>query len=451
MQPTDASFENRPIPDWYDDCKLGVFIHWGIYSVPAWAPLSGQIWNEEDGEPKTPRFDANPYAEWYSNTVRIAGSQTALHHSATYGADAPYAHFAETWNREIEAWRPEQWAELFERAGAGYAVLTTKHHDGFLLWPSSYRHPEHRDYVASRDVVGELTRAVRDRGLRMGLYYSGGIDWLFNDQVIAGFGDLLKATSHGPEYIAYATAHWKELIDRYAPCCMWNDIAFPGDVAQIEELFAYYYERVPDGVVNDRFRMTLGERGLEPTLAHDVRTPEYTAVSDVSEKKFESVRGIGNSFGYNQREGDAEYLSTRELIHDFADLVSKNGNLLINVGPRADGSIPEPQAERLIGLGSWLGVCGEAIRGTRPWRRAAARSRDGEELRFTSKSGALYVIVLDPRPGAELAFEELGERAGSEVALLGAPGVLETRAGGRAVCLPSALPSSHAIALKLAP
>ena len=448
MQPTNASFENRPIPDWYDDCKLGIFVHWGIYSVPAWAPLSGSIWDEREGEPKTPRFEANPYAEWYLNTLRIAESSTARHHSETYGANTPYSSFAETWNREIEAWQPEHWAELFERAGAGYVVLTTKHHDGFLLWPSAHRHPDHRDYVASRDVVGELTQAVRDRGLRMGLYYSGGIDWLFNDQVIEGFGDFLKATSHGPEYIAYATAHWKELIDRYAPCCMWNDIAFPGEVEQIEELFAYYYGRVPDGVVNDRFRMTLGKAGLEPALPHDVRTPEYTTVSEISSKKFESVRGIGNSFGYNQMEGEGEYLSTRELIHNFADLVSKNGNLLINVGPRADGSIPEPQVERLEGLGAWLQVCGEAIRGTRPWRRAAARSRGGEELRFTRKRGTLYAIVLDPRPGAELAFEELGPRSGSQVTLLGAPNPLETRDEGRVVCLPAALPSPHAVALK---
>ena len=329
-------------------------------------------------------------------------------------------------------------------------VLTTKHHDGFLLWPSAHRHPDHPDYVASRDVVGELTQAVRARGLRMGFYYSGGIDWLFNDHVIASFGDFLQATSHGPEYIAYATAHWKELIDLYTPACMWNDIAFPGELEQIEELFAYYYERVPDGVVNDRFRMALGKSGLEPALPHDVRTPEYTRVAEISDKKFESVRGIGNSFGYNRMEGEGEYLSTRELIHSFADLVSKNGNLLINVGPRADGSIPEPQAERLRGLGAWLEGCGEAIRGTRPWRRAAARARGGEELRFTRKQGALYTIVLDPRSGAELAFEELSQRAGSTVTLLGAPDALETRDGGRAVCLPDALPSPHAVALKWA-
>jgi alpha-L-fucosidase len=284
----------------------------------------------------------------------------------------------------------------------------------------------------------------------MGLYYSGGIDWLFNDHVIAGYGDFLEATSHGPEYIAYATAHWKELIDRYTPCCMWNDIAFPGEVEQIEELFSYYYERVPDGVVNDRFRMVLGKTGLEPALPHDVRTPEYTAVEEISGKKFELVRGIGNSFAYNRMEGEAEYLSTREVIHSFADLVSKNGNLLISVGPRADGSIPEPQAERLRGLGAWLEGCGEAIRGTRPWRRATARARGGEEIRFTRKRGTLYAIVLDPRPGAELAFEELRQGAGSGVALLGAPDALETRDGGRTVCLPGSLPSPHAVALKWA-
>ncbi len=160
------------------------------------------------------------------------------------------------------------------------------------------------------------------------------------------------------------------------------------------------------------------------------------------------VRGVGNSFGYNQREGEAEYLSTRELIHHLADVVSKNGNLLLNVGPRADGSIPEPQVERLGGLGAWLEICGDAFRGTRPWRRPAGRSRNGEELRFTRKGAALYAIVLDPHPGMELAFEELGEHRGSQVRLLGTSNALEIRGVG-AVRLPETLPTPHAAALKL--
>jgi alpha-L-fucosidase len=364
--PTTASFQDRPIPSWYDDAKLGIFVHWGLYSVPAWAPKSGTISGEGSEAGKRPTFAENPYAEWYQNTLGIEGSATQRYHAETYGADFPYRRFAEEFNREIAAWKPAEWAELFASAGARYVVLTTKHHDGFLLWPSEHRNPKAPDFVASRDLVGELTEAVRGSGLRMGFYYSGGIDWLTHDQVIAAPKDFVRAVPPSEAYLGYATRHWQELIDRHAPCSMWNDIAFPGPVESIEELFAYYYERVPDGIVNDRWRMALGPEGLEPSLPHDVRTPEYRTVADITEKKWESVRGIGNSFGFNREEGPDEYLSAKELVHSFVDIVSKNGNLLINVGPRADGSIPEIQAERLRALGAWLDVAGEAIYGTRP-------------------------------------------------------------------------------------
>ena len=449
--PTTASFRDRPIPSWYDGAKLGIFVHWGIYSVPAWAPNSGTIWGEGPGDAKVPNFSANPYAEWYQNTMRIEGSATQRHHAQTYGADYPYRRFAEDFNREIASWKPAEWAALFSEAGAGYVVLTTKHHDGFLLWPSEHRNPKAPDFIASRDVVGELSDAVRVRGVRMGLYYSGGIDWLTHDQVIAGAGDFVHAVPPGEEYQDYATRHWKELIDRYAPCCMWNDIVFPGPVENIEALFAYYYERIADGIVNDRWRSALGPEGLEPSLPHDVRTPEYTIITDIAQKKWESVRGIGNSFGFNRNERPDQYLSARQLVHSFIDIASKNGNLLINVGPRADGSIPEIQAQRLRSLGRWLAEAGEAIYGTRPWQRSEGRTTGGNPVRFTAKRDTLYAIVFDAAPASELALEGIGEGAPESVELLGGDAPLRwSREGANLrVELPTQLPTEHAVALRL--
>jgi alpha-L-fucosidase len=449
--PTSDSFRGRTIPSWYDDAKLGIFVHWGLYSVPGWAPRSGTIWGDGPEDTKLPNFGANPYAEWYRNTMRIEGSATQRYHAATFGAEFPYRRFAEAFDRESAAWRPDAWAELFAKAGAGYVVLTSKHHDGFLLWPSRHRNAKDPDFVASRDIVGELTSAVRRRGLRMGLYYSGGIDWLSYDHVIASVEDFVRAVPPGAEYCEYATRHWKELIDRYAPCCMWNDIAFPGPVENIEALFDYYYARVPEGVVNDRWRMTLGPEGLVPALPHDVRTPEYTTVAEITPKKWEAVRGIGNSFGFNRDEGPDDYLSAQQLVHFFIDVVSKNGNLLINVGPRADGSIPDLQVDRLRALGAWLEVAGAAIHGTRPWLRAEGRTRDANPVRFTAKDGVVYAIVFDAEPGARLRIEGLAGLELEGVVLLGSDAPLRWSQEGADLCvaLPSKLPTEHAAALAL--
>jgi alpha-L-fucosidase len=449
---TDASFRDRPVPHWYDDCKLGIFVHWGLYSVPAWAPRTGSLVTEVDGAPAQVRFADLPYAEWYANTMRIPGSATEAYHAKTFGADFPYSAFAEDFNREIAAWDPAAWAELFDDAGAGYAVLTTKHHDGFLLWPSRHRNPKAPDFVASRDLYGELARAVRARGLRMGAYYSGGLDWLFHDQVIASIGDMLRAIPWREDYREYATAHWHELIDTYGPCSMWNDIAFPASDEQIEALFEHYYAHVPDGVVNDRFKKVLSEGKLKSAAPHDVSTPEYRVAPAIDPKKWEAVRGIGNSFGYSRDEGEAEYLSARDLIHLFVDIVSKNGNLLLNVGPRADGSIPELQAERLRALGAWLRVNGAALRGTRPWERAEGRTAQGGAVRFTRGRGAVHAILLDPVPGREIEIGDLGSLEARRVRLHGtaAPLAFALEGGRLRLRLPDRLPSEHAVALELA-
>ena len=175
--PTDSSLSQHPLPAWYQDAKLGIFIHWGLYSVPAWAKgtktsLEDILANGDGLE----RFANNPYAEWHLNSLRIEGSSTAEYHQEAFGPDFSYYNFVPRFNEAIRAWQPAEWAELFKEIGAGYVVLTTKHHDGFLLWPSDTPNSYQENYFIERDLVGELTQAVTDQGMRMGLYYSSGLD-----------------------------------------------------------------------------------------------------------------------------------------------------------------------------------------------------------------------------------------------------------------------------------
>lgn len=410
----------RERPVWFDDAKFGIFIHWGLFSVPAYAPVGkGTIWEVAAKEGMRGQMKNNPYAEWYLNSLRIEGSPTLEHHRETYGKDFAYEDFAPVFNREVQQWDPERWAQLFEASGAKYVVMVTKHHDGFLLWPSEQTNPFKEGYVASRDSVGELTRAVRARGMKMGLYYSGGLDWTFADFPIENPATYLTNAPQSPAYAKYVMAYWQELIDRYQPDVLWNDICFPRR-ANLHELFSHYYTAVPDGVVNDRWLQYppitriagipgvrnlvnyLGERcaaqhgEIPPQPFHaDFITPEYKTFKDIQKTKWETCRGIGKSFGYNRMETAEDYLTAPEAIRMLVDVVSKNGNLLLNVGPQADGAISQGQVDCLLGIGAWLKVNGEAIYGTRPWVRAEGKTTAGDDIRFTRKEDVLFVILLN--------------------------------------------------------
>jgi alpha-L-fucosidase len=152
----------------------------------------------------------------------------------------------------------------------------------------------------------------------------------------------------------------------------------------------------------------------------DARTPEYTVFPTARREKWECVRGIDKSFGYNRFSKEEDFLAESELIHSFADIVSKNGNLLLNVGPRGeDAAIPEPQLRRLLWLGAWLRTNGAAVYGTRPWRRAEGTTREGQSVRFTATGSAVYAIVLGTPPGTALTLEDFETTDGTRVELLG--------------------------------
>jgi alpha-L-fucosidase len=433
------SLNQHPLPQWYADAKLGIFIHFGLYSVPGWAPLvhPGHDFASPD------YIKNNPYAEWYLNAMRIEGSPTQAYHREHYGADYDYYNFAPIFNREIKKWNPDAWAKVFRDAGAKYVVLTTKHHDGFTLWPSSTPNPAlpaDRQH-ATRDIVGELTAAVRNQGMRMGLYYSGGYDWTFVPGPIREPADYQKVKPQSEAYGKYADAQFRELIERYHPAVLWNDIDYPKS-GQPLQLMAEYYNTVPDGVVDDRF-------GVKHS---DFTSPEYETLDKISETKWEECRGLGRSFGYNRAEGEAETIAPDELIYLLVDIVSKNGNLLLDVGPEADGTIPAVQMSRLVALGAWLQQNGEAIYGSQPWTRAVGETAEGIKVRFTRKDSAVYATLLGQPKTNSITLKALSPKAGSKIYMLGEAKPLAWSQQGAdvRVDLPSALPGHYAYVFKFA-
>lgn len=417
-----AQLRRHRVPTWWSDAKLGIFIHWTPASVPGWAPVDSHV-GELLAAGRPDALAEAPYTEWYANSLRFPHSSVSQHHREVHGS-TPYDHFADVFREGLDRWDPDDWARRFRDTGARYVVLVAKHHDGFCLWPSGVRNPNRRDWTTGRDVVGELREAVLGVGLRFGLYYSGGLDWTFDDRPLGNLGDLLAAVPRG-SYPAYAEAQVRELVERYRPSVLWNDIAWPGTGRTLWRLMADYYRAVPDGVLNDRWmpwnpvmatarsaavrrlidaanaRANRGSTGLIPPKPphFDVRTPEYTVFDHVPADPWECVRGIDQSFGYNRNSDESHFLARDELLGAVADITAKGGNLLLNVGPRGeDAAIPDPQLQRLSWLGEWMAAGGRSVRGSRPWVLPAARSPEGADLRFWARDEDVWVGVLGEGP-----------------------------------------------------
>jgi alpha-L-fucosidase len=438
-EPTLDSLNRHPLPEWYANAKLGIFIHWGLYSVPGWAPL---VHPNHDFR-SLDYITHNPYAEWYLNSMRLEDSPTRAYHREHYGANYDYYNFAAIFNREIQKWDPDAWAKVFRDAGAKYVVLTTKHHDGFTLWPSATPNPvlpADRQH-ATRDIVGELASAIRKDGMRMGLYYSGGYDWTFLPGPIREAADYQKVKPQSEAYGKYVDAQFRELIERYHPAVLWNDIDYPKSGHPLE-IMAEYYNTLPDGVIDDRF-------GISHS---DYTSPEYQTLDKISPTKWEECRGLGRSFGYNRAEGEAETISSDELIDLLVDAVSKNGNLLLDVGPEADGTIPPVQMERLQALGAWLQQNGEAIYGTRPWKRAVGETIEGIGVRFTRKDSVVYATLLGQPKTETITIKALSPKEGSQIYLLGGDGkalVWSRQGDGIQVSLHATALLHHAYVLRM--
>ena len=465
-QPTWDSIDQRPTPTWYTDAKFGIFIHWGTYSVPAYAPvLPGNL----------------AYAEWYWNAMTEGKNNpkaneiqkgTWAYHQRQYGADYPYQNFASQFHAEL--FDPNQWADIFLRSGAKYVVLTSKHHEGFALWPSkeasaTWGRPWNAvETGPKRDVLGDLSDAVRSKGLRMGYYYSL-YEWY----------NPLWLTDK-PRYVSqHMFPQFKDLVTRYKPSIIFSDGEWEqtSDQWRSPELLAWLFNDSPvkdDVVINDRW-------GSETRHKHGgYWTTEYTAGMSGMDHPWEESRGMGFSYGYNRAERLEDYHTGRELVIMLVDIVSRGGNLLLDIGPAADGTIPVIMAERLTQMGDWLKINGEAIYGTKSWKstrqwsdgelpkvvygaryqsaydvtRLVAKPEPGKaaiECFFTTKGNDLYAIL--PRwTGPTLKLKEIGDV--KAVTLLGSATPLKFKSASGEVTiqlpdLPEDLRAQPAWALKI--
>jgi alpha-L-fucosidase len=381
------SLDTRIIPTWFEDAKFGIFIHWGVYSVPAWRKLEPGLYAS--------------YAEWYYARVMYNqknGGKTF--HDSNYGKDFEYRDFAPLFKAEL--FNPNDWADLFKKSGAKYVVLTSKHHDGFCLWPTKSTYKKNwnsSDIGPNRDIVGELTTAVKSEGLRMGLYYSI-IEWETTKTKRTESGyflplDIIKKYKipEGEYVDKHVIPQLKELIENYKPSLIFSDGGeWDGtdDYWKTKEFLSWLYSYSPvkdDVVVNDRFA-----KGM-PGNHGDYYSSEYKDMDDskLSHHPWEESRGIGGSYGFNRAESIEDYNSSEELIHELIDIVSRGGNLLLNVGPTSDGRIPVIMQERLMDIGQWLEVNSEAIYETRK-SSVDRQESTNQEVYYTTKDKALFCI-----------------------------------------------------------
>ena len=358
------SLNKRPVPEWFGDAKFGIFIHWGLYSVPAF----------------TRKGD---YAEWYMRQIE-EDTEARAFHNRVYGENTKYEDFVSGFTAEL--FDAKKWADLFQKSGAKYMNIVSKHHDGYCLYKSDYAWNWNSvDVGPHRDFLQELKDALAETDVRFGVYHSV-YEWFHPT--------YLK----NPEQ--YALEHLipmlKELVEKYQPNTLFTDGEWehPSSVWHSTEFLQWLYNEssVKDIIVpNDRW-------GKETRGVHGGNfTTEYGFVGDINNsmttedvadmRYFEECRGIGRSFGVNRIETTDDYMSAAELIEMLVQLVSAGGNLLLNVGPNADGTIPVIMQERLEQMGDWLKVNGEGIYASRKLKKSKL-----DKVWYTQKDGRIYVF-----------------------------------------------------------
>jgi len=442
-EPTTESLRSHPIPKWFEDAKFGIFIHWGVYAVPAF-----HEWYVEFISPKAnfgfmfgePPYNATPDGlpeKLFWEKVR---RQAVEYHRKRWGAEFSYDDFIPMF--KAERFDPDAWARLFEESGARYVVLTAKHGDEFALWPTKYTPRNAMAMGPRRDLAGELLAAVRKRGLKMGFYHN--TTYTFYDPRYPG-----------RDWVRYMNASIKELIDLYKPDILWGDVRvgpvrdgngqpLPADYWNSKEILAYFYNHSPNPdevVANDRWGLDVDGQPLG-----DFLTPERRRMTQIESRKWETCDSLDpTSWGYNAQLPEGMYLTPNEVVDYLVDVVSKNGNLLINIGPRADGTIPEVMEHCLREVGAWLRVNGEAIYGTRPWETY----RDGD-VRYTARGKVVYAIALE-WPEQTLVLPSFQGKRVREVALLGSSETISWKLTSRGLEIqpPSSRPCRYAYAFRI--
>jgi alpha-L-fucosidase len=375
-QPNWESLDQRSTPQWFKDAKFGIFIHWGVYAVPGWSTKGN-------------------YAEWYQQGLQTTDSARMKFHKAKFGGRT-YYDLANDFKAEL--FNPGEWARVFEQSGAKYIVLTSKHHDGYALWPSKEANKtwgfnwNAMDIGPKRDLLGDLFKAVRKTSVHAGMYYSL-YEW---------FNPLWKTD---PKKFAaeHTWPQMKDLVNNYQPDIFWTDGDWdaPAETWKSQEFLTWLYnessvkEKV---VVNDRW-------GSGIRFKHaGIYTPEYQPDLDFEDHYWEESRGMGFSYGYNREEDAWDYNSTQSLVLQLVDKVSRGGNFLLDIGPDEHGKIPPIMQERLLEMGEWLTINGEAIYGSSRWKTVSQWSEGRKDYQpkkedWKTSGDLMLKLTVDPDPG----------------------------------------------------
>lgn len=454
FQPTWESLkENYRVPAWFYEAKFGIFMHWGVYSVPA------------------------HHNEWYEKHMYGAERQW---HTEHFGPPDKFGYkdFIPLFTQE--KFDPDAWAELFQKAGAKFVVPTAQHHDNFALWDSQVTRFNAKAMGPKRDLIGDLARAVRDRGMKFGVSNHGIENFQFINPPPDLAADLQakQADLFDPQWADFYNyadrsdaacqrflVDWfernVELIDKYQPDMLWFDNGV--DQRYLDPLklrvAAYYYNRAAQwgkavSISTKKAAYAPSGTNLE-TIGSiiDFEKIGSRSPAGIRTGAWQVDHPIGSTWGYTTGMKIADAPS---VISALADTVSKNGTLLLNLSPKADGTIPADQQNTLLALGEWLAINGEAIYGTHHWKVFSDDGNRSVKIRFTVKGDALYAIVLGASPGSEvvlaaLAHAPLRDNKITSVSVLGVPGEVDFThdPSGLKVKLPLNAPSKYAQTLKI--
>lgn len=417
------SLTNYKLADWYRNAKFGIFIHWGIYSVPAFG------------------------SEWYSRSMYIQDSPEFEHHRKTYGdhKDFGYKDFIPMF--QAEKFNAEEWADLFQEAGARYVVPVAEHHDGFQMYRSELSHFNAYEMGPKRDVLQELGSAFEKRDIVLGasshriehaFFMGHGKEFDSDIKEPLACGDFYWPAMPEPnhqdlfspappqEFLEDWLMRTCELVDRYHPHTVYFDwwIQHSSVKPYLKKFAAYYYNRA-------------AEWGIEVAINYKHDAFMFgAAVVDIECGQFaeqtpyfwQSCTNVAkNSWCYTKNNN---YKTATEIICDLVNIVSKNGCMLLNIGPKPDGTIPEEDKAILLEIGQWLKVNGEAIYDSKLWRTAGegpTRIEEGQftdsktkvftadDIRFTVNGSNLYATVLNYPKNGEVSIKSLGEKDASKL------------------------------------